>query len=168
MVLEFSAASKDFDFKSFDCGEKSLNDYLRFYALKNDKNSISRIFIAYDTQDNTRTVLGYYTVSSAQIAFEDYPEGLSGKIPRYPIPAVRIGRPASSVTARGKGVGAALLKDALHRAVAASQEVAIHCIIVDALHEKAAAFYRKYGFTPIKDDLLTLVIPMAAILDSLG
>ena len=47
MVLEFSAASKDFDFKSFDCGEKSLNDYLRFYALKNDKNSISRIFIAY-------------------------------------------------------------------------------------------------------------------------
>lgn len=89
------------------------------------------------------------------------------RFPGILFPAVRIGRPASSVTARGEGVGAALLKDALHRAVAASQEVAIYCIIVDALHEKAAAFYRKYGFTPIKDDLLTLVIPMAAILDSL-
>ncbi|MDT8298920.1 MAG: hypothetical protein RQ801_11500, partial [Spirochaetaceae bacterium] len=123
MALEFSIASKSFDFKGFDCGEKSLNDYLRFYALKNDKNSICRVFIVHDPQDDPKAVLGYYAVSSAQIAFEDYPEGISGKITRYPIPAVKIGRLACSLSVQGQGVGAALLRDAFYRAIAANQVI---------------------------------------------
>ena len=106
-------------------------------------------------------------MSSAQISFDDYPESLRDRLPRYPVPAMRIGKLASSVQARGQGVGAALLKDAFLRAIAASKEIAIHCIIVDALNEGAASFYSKYGFVPLKDDSLTMVIPIKTVKDAL-
>ncbi len=168
MALEFSAPSKTFNFKNFNCGEPSLNEYLRFYALRNDRSSISRLFIAHDPDRNPREVVGYYTVSSAQVAFENYPEGAGGKIPRYLIPAMRIGRLACSAAHQGRGLGAALLKDALMRAVTANQVMAIHCVLVDALNEKAAGFYSRYGFVPVRENPLTMVLPMATILDAIG
>ncbi len=165
MQPEFVPASKDFDLKAFDCGEKSLNDYLRFYTLMNDKKQISKAFIAYDPV-RPRCVLGYYTVSSAQITYDEYPESLREKIPKYPVPAMRIGKLASSLSARGQGIGAALLKDAFLRAVAASDQIAIHCVIVDALNEGAASFYIKYGFVPLKDNGRTLVIPIKTVISA--
>ncbi len=160
--LEFAPASKAFDLKAFNCGEKSLDDYLRFYALKNDKKQISKAFIAYNPA-HPRDVIGYYTVSSAQITYNEYPESLREKIPGYPIPAMRIGKLASSLSARGQRIGAALLKDAFLRAITASDQVAIYCIIVDALNKKAASFYIKYGFVPLKEDGNTLVLPMKTV-----
>ena len=165
MALEFSPVSRDFDLKSFDCGEISLNNYLRFYALKNDKSQISKTVIAFDPA-NPKCILGYYTISSAQITYNEYPESLRGKIPRYPVPAMRIGKLASSITTRGQGIGAALLKDAFLRAIVASGHIAIHCIIVDALNKSAALFYTKYGFVPLKDDESILVIPIKTVIEA--
>lgn len=165
MPIKITPISKSFNLKAFECGEDSLNGYFRFYAVKNDKNNISRTFVAFDTVDPV-SVLGYYSVSSAQIFFEDYPESLRDGLPKYPIPAVRIGKLATSIHARGRGVGAALLKDAFLRTISASKDFAIHCILVDALNENAVSFYGKYGFVPIKD-ILTMVIPIETVKASL-
>ena len=64
---------------------------------------------------------------------------------------------------QGQGLGAFLLMDAMHRALMATQAVAMHALIVDAKNDAAAAFYTKYGFIPLQDDNRRLFLPMATI-----
>lgn len=64
---------------------------------------------------------------------------------------------------QGRGLGAFLLMNALHRVLLASQTLAVHAMIVDARDDAAAAFYRKYGFIPFADDARQLLLPMATL-----
>ncbi len=84
-------------------------------------------------------------------------------LPRYPVPAIRLGRLAVDVSTRGMGIGAALLRDALLRAVGLSREVGTCVMLVDAIDYKAKAFYQRYGFIPLQDIPLTLVLPIETI-----
>ena len=92
------------DRKEFNCGIKELNQYLARYALQNDKKKIGRTFVAV-SGDNPTRVLGYYTVSMAQIELQDLPPELKKGLPRYPVPAMRIGMLAVDLSAQGKGIG---------------------------------------------------------------
>ena len=84
-------------------------------------------------------------------------------MPHYPIPAVLLGRLAVDRSVQGKGLGEFLLVDALKRVAAASQTIGVHAVLVDALHEAAAAFYAAYGFVPLVDRPLTLFLPLATV-----
>lgn len=64
---------------------------------------------------------------------------------------------------QGKGLGAFLLMDALHRVLLASQTLAVHAMVVDARDDAAAGFYRKYGFIPFADNEHQLLLPMATL-----
>ncbi len=154
--------SKNIKKKEFDCGIEDLNRYLRQFAIPNDKKNVGKTFIAVDDADPLQPV-GYYTVSMAQIRFEELPEDVRKGLPKYPIPAMRIGKLAVDTSSQGRRIGAFLLKDAFLRAVKISSEVALHFVVVDALNENAKAFYLKYGFIPLGSDSLTLVIALKTI-----
>ena len=103
---------------------------------------------------------GYYTVASSSVPLTDLPEQVTKKLPRYPsVPAVRMGRLAVDQRFRGKGLGAAMLADALQRSMQA--EIAAYALVVDAKDEQAAAFYRHHGFLAFNDDPLALFLPLA-------
>ncbi|KDB09358.1 GCN5-related N-acetyltransferase [Burkholderia sp. lig30] len=107
-------------------------------------------------------VAGYYTLSAASVALEELPHEVARKLPRYPsIPAVRMGRLAVDLKYRGKGLGAALLVNALQRA--AKSEIPAVALTVDAKDETAAAFYRHFGFMQLTNDPLALFLPLAAV-----
>lgn len=99
----------------------------------------------------------------AQIYFNELPEGIKKSLPKYPIPSMRIGKLAVSKKFQGKNIGAYLLKDSFIRAIRISEGVAIKFIIVDALNEKSKDFYLKYGFIPLKENPLKLVISLDTI-----
>jgi len=145
---------------SFDCGYLDLNQYLRHYALKNDQLSIGKTFIAIT---ETEQVAGYMTISTAQIAAESLPEGLREKLPRYPVPAFRIGKLAVDRRFQGSGIGRWLLTHALKKAVEISANVGLFAVVVDAIDEKAKTFYEKYGFIPFCGHPLTLFLPIETI-----
>jgi GNAT superfamily N-acetyltransferase len=65
------------------------------------------------------------------------------------IPAVLLAKLALDTSLHSRGLGADLLVDALTRCVQAGQLVASRYVVVDAINDNAAAFYRRYGFTEV-------------------
>ncbi|MDA8426991.1 MAG: GNAT family N-acetyltransferase [Treponema sp.] len=160
MKLSLVPVSKELQKAPFDCGYPVLNDYLRLYALKNDRLSIGKTFVAVDEGEG---VVGYMTLSSAQVEARSLPEAMRAKLPRYPVPAFRIGKLAVDTKFQGQGVGAWLLRQALEKALVVSTEVGLYAVIVDAIDEKAKGFYQKYGFTAFAGYPLMLFLPLATI-----
>jgi GNAT superfamily N-acetyltransferase len=159
--------SRRVDRKAFGCGVGSLDEYLRRYALQSLEKNIGVTIVAVAEEDRTR-ILGYYTVSMAQVSVEHLPSSLSRGLPRYPVPAMRIGRLAVDRRAQGQGIGAALLRDALERALSISLEVGVRVVVVDAIDEDAERFYERFGFVPLVDLPRTLVMPLETIARARG
>ena len=76
--------------------------------------------------------------------------------PRYPIPAVLLARLAVDTSVRGRGIGAFLLRDAMARALKASEQIGARILLVHALHDEARAFYERWGFERSPTDPLNL------------
>ena len=143
--------------RQFDCGVEELNVFLSRYALKNDALGIGKTFIATDDEDS---VVGYFTLSTAQVAFEVIPALPAKKYPRYPLPALRISRLAVKKDCQGKGLGGWLLKQAFLKILNAAEIAGICLILVDA-KETSVSFYEHYGFTKLRD--LTYFIPVETV-----
>jgi GNAT superfamily N-acetyltransferase len=165
MDIKVVPVSKAIAKKPFNCGIEELNRYFKQFAFPNDKKNIGKTFVAISHTDLLQP-LGYYTVSMAQILFSELPEDLKKGLPKYPIPAMRIGKLAIDMQYQKKGLGSFLLRDALLRAIRISSEIAIYCILVDALNEKAKNFYLKFGFIPFPATPLTLVLPLKTIIQA--
>jgi GNAT superfamily N-acetyltransferase len=154
------------DRATFDCGEVALNDFLRTLARQQQDKHLGKTFVAVPEPGDAK-VLGFYTVSAGNIQFEHLPPELQRRLPRYPVPIARLGRLAVDRSIRGKGLGAALLRDALLRvARVASAELGILGVVVDAKNAEARKFYERYGFASLPDHPLTLVILTKTILDA--
>ncbi len=133
------------DRSGFDCGVDVLNRYLITLAGQHRTKGIATTFVLIDTDQPAR-VLGYYALSAASLAFEQLePEHRRG-LPAYPIPAVRIGRLATTLSARGRGLGELLLQNAIKRILLARATLGVYAVVVEAKDVAAETFYRKYGF----------------------
>lgn len=158
-----SSVQRDF----FDCRISELNEYLKRYAKQNDKKGIAKTFVVIP-KAGSREVAGYYSVSMAKIEFESLPGRHAVGLPRYPVPAMRVGKLAVDQSIQGRGLESELLVDALKRAVSLSQQVGIFAVLVDALSDEAKGFYLKYNFVPLQDQKLSLFLPMKTIQKAFG
>lgn len=147
------------DRAGFDSGSDPLNRYLREQVSQDVRRRVAACFVA--LADGPR-IAGYYTLASASLLLAELPPSISKKLPRYPtVPAVRMGRLAVDQTFKGRGLGAALLADALERAI--RSEIAAYAVMVDAKDEAAEAFYRYHGFIALPDSPRTLFLPLATV-----
>ena len=160
--MDILAISRQLDLGSFDCGSRALNDYLQKYARQNHDRNISKTFVAVE-KDGGRKVLGFYTLVASEIDAQSIPATHAKHLPRYPVPAVRIGRLGVDKHHKGQGIGGELLWDALGKAKRLSDEVGVYAVVVDAKDENAVRFYHKYGFVPLSSDPKTLFLPIATI-----
>ena len=148
------------DRTTFSCGAEPLNRYLREQVSQDTRRRVAACFVALA---EGQRIAGYYTLASTSIRLTDLPASTGKKLPRYPtVPAVRMGRLAVDQAFKGRGLGGALLADALTRAV--RSEIAAFALVVDAKGETAAAFYRHHGFLALPDATLTLFLPLASVL----
>lgn len=143
----------------FDCGEPALNQFLRQQAGQQQRKGLGQTYVA--LADGGAEVLGFVTLSAGQVEAAKLPSGL--KLPRYPVPMLRIGRLAVDQRHQGQGIGQDLLAFALRLALEFSERVGLYAVVVDAKHERAQAFYRKLGFAPTLDDPLCLFLPLATL-----
>ena len=147
------------DRDGFGCGEPSLDAYLRQQAIQHHRDGISTTHVLVDDANPSR-ILGYYSLSAAQLLLTDMQEADRKRLPSYPIPAIRMGRLAISVSEQGKGHGDYLLAHAVARCLALREQLGARVLLVDALHEKAARFYRAYGFSESMASSHTLYLPL--------
>ena len=138
----FVPLEKKHDRSLFDCGNKELNNYLKHYAIQNDKLGINKTFVAVKP-DTPLAVDGYYTINYSAIDFS-LPFENKKKLPAYPVPTALISKLAVDISCQGEGLGTELLVDALLRIVRASLEIGIYAVRVDAIDERAKEFYLKH------------------------
>lgn len=147
------------DRPGFQCGESSLDEYIKKQAKQDVKRRVSRVFVAREL-DKPGIILAYYTLSTLSI---ELPPPLARKLPRHPIPAALIGRLAVSQQVQGYGVGRMLVADAIKRILGVSNEIAIYAVVVDALNEGARRFYQQFGFVPLNVHSRRLFLPLKSL-----
>jgi GNAT superfamily N-acetyltransferase len=153
--------AKRHDRTGFDCGEELLNQYLRTLAGQHRVKGIATTFVLVDSERSSR-ILGYYSLSAASLAFEGLIEADRKGLPAYPVPAVRIGRLATSLSVRGQGLGELLLQNAIRRALQARNTLGVHAVLVEAKNSVPERFYRKYGFRLCDLRSKQLYLPLGA------
>ena len=146
------------DIKSFDSGEVSLNNWLQKRALKNQATGASRCFVT----SNDNTVVGYYCLSAGAISHEVSPKSMRRNMPD-PLPVILLGRLAVYQRFHNQGIGQALLRDAMLRAVNVSEDTGVFAILVHALSEPAKQFYLSRGFIESPLQPMTLMMTLETI-----
>ncbi|WP_310461481.1 GNAT family N-acetyltransferase [Sphaerotilus sp.] len=143
----------------FDCGEPSLDDWLRRRALTNHLSGASRTFVVADLDD---VVLGYYALAAGALAHEVATSAVRRNMPD-PLPVMVLARLAVDRRAQGGRVGSALLQDAVLRSQGVARNAGVRALLVHALHERARQFYAHYGFQASPIHPMTLMLRLSPL-----
>lgn len=151
------------DREEFLCGVEPLDRYIRERAAAEVRKKVAVCYVV-TPDDDSSTILGYYTLSSLSIELSRLPDAQRKHLPKYPnVPATLIGRLAVGSEHRGQKLGEFLLLDALRRALHTSDAIGSAFVVADAKDEQAAGFYLQYGFRRFATDSMRLYIPMGAV-----
>jgi GNAT superfamily N-acetyltransferase len=145
LALTVRKLRPDDDRSAFESGDPDLDRFFKRFAGQNQfKHYVGTTYVAEDDG----SLAGFATVSAAQIEIRDLPASQQGRLPRYPLPVLRLARLAVDRKAQGRGVGLALLKAVLVLARAMAGDFGCIGVVVDA-KPQAIAFYRRYGFVEL-------------------
>jgi GNAT superfamily N-acetyltransferase len=144
----------------FASGEPVLDDWLRQRAWNNLQSAASRTYVVCPA--GTLTIIGYFALSMGQILAHEAIGSMRRNMPKA-IPAVMLGRLAIDRAWQGKGLGRAMLADAIARAVRASREVSARLVIVHPISPAAEAFYLHHGFTRLPVETPTLALDLVKL-----
>jgi GNAT superfamily N-acetyltransferase len=148
-----------YDRQGFDCGVPALNEYLQRYAEQHRRKGICAAYVLVDSAA-VSIVLGYYTLSAAEVDVAQLADADRRRLPRYPVPCFRMGRLACRIDQRGRGLGKLLVGCAVDRCLKAREQVAAYALIVDAKDQTARRFYEHFGFRRLIDRELTLYLSL--------
>jgi predicted N-acetyltransferase YhbS len=130
----------------FCSGDADLDRYLHRYAGQNQfLHHVGATYVA--IQDDR--VVGYATVSPGAIAIDDLPEPSRRRLPKYPLPVLRLARLAVDQSFKGQGLGLSLLRFVMRLAVQMAEDLGCIGVVVDA-KPGAVGFYAQFGFLPME------------------
>ena len=146
------------DLSGFRSGNDTLDEWLRRRAHANQASGASRTYVVADV---AKVVVGYYCLASGALDLIQAPGSIRRNMPD-PIPMIVLGRLAVDHRWQGKGLGVALLQDAVLRTMQAAEIMGIRGILVHAISDEAKAFYERYGFRASPKNPMTLVLSVKA------
>jgi GNAT superfamily N-acetyltransferase len=149
--------AKSHDLGAFDCGIESLNVWLKRFAWTNAQNDSARVYVAHRRD---QVVVGYYALVAGEIKKEEAPERIGRGLAGHPVGIIILGRLAVDLGCQGCGLGRSLLQDALLRSEQAAEVIGVRAVMVQAINQKAAEFYLRFGFTPSVVDEKRLLLLM--------
>lgn len=151
----------DHQLADFDSGEPSLDDWLKRRAAKNQANGSSRTYVACEGPAQER-VIGYYCLAAGAIGHAEAPSTMKRNRPD-PVPVLVLGRLAIHKDHHLKGIGTALLNDAIRRAIQAAEIAGVTALLVHAISEQARRFYLSRGFIESPVRPMTLCLMLATV-----
>ena len=152
------------DTSVFDCGSPALNTYLTRFALASQSGGAARTYVAL----RAARVVGYYSLAAASAEVQRVPARVAKGQARHPIPLTLLARLAVDSSEQGRGLGEALLKDAIKRHLQAQSILGSRALVAHAKDDRAAAFYARYDFQPSPTDSLHLYLLTKDMKKTLG
>ena len=152
------------DVASFECGKELLDRFLKRFALANQRADSARTYVVC----RGATVVAYYSLAAGAVEHADVPIRVGKGLARHPVPVMLLARMAVDRTQQGRGIGRALIKDALLRTAAAADIAGIRALLVHAKDDEALAWYEALEFEPSPTDsyhLFLLMKDLRVILD---
>lgn len=132
----------------FDCGQPALNQFLQRFALINQKANSAQSYVCCQGD----VVVGYYTLAVGSVDPRSTPSRVMKGFARHPVPVMILARLAVDKDHQRKGLGQALLKDALLRTAQAADIAGIRCLLVHARDDAARHWYETWEFEPSPTD----------------
>lgn len=140
------AVREDDDRTSFRSGDADLDRFFHQFAGQNQfRHHLGVTYVAVED----RTILGFATVAAAHVEIDDLPAGIRRRLPRYPLPVLRLARLAVDQSVQGQGLGLQLLRFVLRLALRMADDYGCVGVVVDAKRD-AEAFYAQYGFAAVE------------------
>ncbi|KOE80219.1 acetyltransferase (plasmid) [Vibrio alginolyticus] len=155
------AIGKHHDRGAFDCGNEVLNQFLYRHARQSHEKGGAKTYLAISDHDDT--ILGYYCLSPASIAYDRAPEVIKRGLARHDVPVFRLGRLAVDSSVQGLGLGGQLLLAAGRRSLLVAAQAGGVALLIDAKNEHVAQWYANYGAIPLLDVPLSLLLPFKTI-----
>lgn len=153
------ALTADHRLDEFCSGVDTLDNWLIQRARRNEGARASRTYILCEGEK----VIGYYALASGSVSAQQAPRKVKRNMPD-PIPVMVLGRLAIHKDYQGRGLGDALLRDALLRVLQAAEISGIKAIMVHAISEQAQKFYEDRSFIQSPSDPMTLLLPLDTII----
>jgi GNAT superfamily N-acetyltransferase len=161
--LRLERLAEHHDLAGFTSGSDELDGWLHRHAHPAQAMDSARTFVIFARA----RLVGYFSLTMASVLREEAPARLVRGLPGYPVGAVLLARLAVNEADQGGGLGALLLTEAMRKAVAAGEHAAARLVIVDAIDDQAAAFYRRHAFITAPEHDLRLYRRMKDIRASL-
>ncbi len=146
--------SREHRLNEFDCGNPTLNQWLEKYAWGNQQADSAKTYLALEGE----RVAGYYALTTGSVHKHESPERVAKGLANHPIGIVLLARLAVDRSQQGKGLGKALLFDALSRIEEAADIVAVRAVMVHAINDAARHFYQHFGFEESPTDAYQLLL----------
>jgi len=144
----------------FDCGKEDLNRFLKRQAWNSQQAHSAQTYVLV----KDLRVLGYYSLAAGSVTHEEATERVKRGLARHPIPVILLARLAVDASVHGKGLGSALLKDALLRTAQAADAIGARALLVHAKDDSAKAFYEHFTFEASPSDPYHLLLIMKDLL----
>lgn len=148
----------------FDCGNSALNQFLQRYALVNQKANSAQTYVCCVGD----AVVGFYSLAVGSVDPELVPTRVLKGLARHSVPVMILARLAVDQAHQRKGLGQALLKDALLRTAQAADIAGIRALLVHAKDEAAQKWYESWEFEPSPTDALHLFLMLKDLKSLLG
>lgn len=149
---------------AFDCGQPALNQFLQRYALVNQKANSAQTYVCCLGE----TVVGFYSLAVGSVEPPSAPARVMKGLARHQVPVMVLARLAVDAEQQRKGIGQALLKDALLRTAQAAEIAGIRCLLVHAKDESAKRWYEAWEFEPSTTDPYHLFLMLKDLRSAIG
>lgn len=164
-LVAFCPFNPELSRRDFDCGNERINEWFRTQAGQQDRKHNARTHLGLATFDSR--IASFFTLLAHEIGLDDDASSsfMAGR--RYPAPAILIAQLAVDLRYQGQGVGRLTLAHALFCIANLSETVGFEAVVVDAIDESARQFYGAFGFEPLVEDGLRMVLPTSDLLQNL-
>jgi GNAT superfamily N-acetyltransferase len=149
----------------FDCGHGALNQFLQRHALASQQAGSAQTYVCCQNG----AVLGFYSLAVGHVEHAGAPSRVTKGQARHPVPVMLLARLGVDIAHQCKGLGQALLKDALLRTAQAADIAGIRCLLVHAKDDTARQWYESWDFEPSPTDpyhLFLLLKDLKALLSN--
>jgi len=152
--FEIEKLRREHDLSLFDCGNPTLTNWLRKFAWTNQQADSAKTYVAL-AEDR---VVGYYALTTGSVHKHESPERIAKGLANHPVGVILLARLAVDHTQQGKGLGKALLFDALERTEEAADIIGVRAVLVHAIDDAARRFYEHFNFDPSPIDPFQLML----------